>query len=148
MEPNSTEEQSIGADDLEREKLLLEIAELKKTWWKKPAYISALFPTLLTLVALVYGFANGYFQASFVKIENQKHDLQKEIDEFTHTRVDLQREHDRLVERNAKLAVQLDNVLASIDLNDETRFAIPCYERLKNIDEALRDYKQSTEDGH
>jgi hypothetical protein len=82
MENETSEKGTPTAEDLEREKLLLEIAELKKRWWKKPTYIAALFPTLLALITLTYGFANGYFQASFVKLENQKHDLQAEKDKL------------------------------------------------------------------
>jgi predicted metal-dependent hydrolase len=81
-ETRMTESEELTKEELERRKLLLEIAELKKEWWKKPTYIAALFPTLLALITLAYGFANGYFQASFTKLENQKYDLQKEIKVF------------------------------------------------------------------
>ena len=65
--------------ELEREKLILEIKELKREWWKKPAYIAALFPSVLVLAVLIYGFTVGYFQTSITKLENRKRDLQEEI---------------------------------------------------------------------
>src|SRR5215207_2595796 len=67
---------------LELEKLNLEIQDLRRDWWKKPAYIAALFPTFLALLTLVYGFSNGYFQAMAVKLENQKYDLQKDVEKL------------------------------------------------------------------
>ena len=61
---------------LEREKLALEIEQLKQPWWRKPTYILAALPTFLAVVSLIYGFANGYFQAAAIKLENQKRDVE------------------------------------------------------------------------
>jgi hypothetical protein len=92
-------------EDLEREKLLLEIQQLKDPWWKKPAYMLAALPTLLAALSLIYGFANGYFQATAVKLENQKHDLQiekdrlqTEVKEFTAKRDELNRQNKELLD--------------------------------------------------
>ena len=82
---------------LEREKLRLEIEQLKQPWWRKPTYILAGLPTLLALVTLIYGFANGYFQAAAIKLENQRHDLEGEIKEFTQRKEEL--EHQNLLLR-------------------------------------------------
>ena len=96
MEDENPEVPIETKEDLEKEKLRLEIAELNRQWWKKPAYIAAVFPTLLALTTLVYGFANGYFQASFIKLDNQKHTLQKEIDGFNEEKVALTKQNELL----------------------------------------------------
>jgi stress-induced morphogen len=108
-------------ESLEQKKLLLEVAELERAWWKKPTYIAALFPTLLALTALIYGIANGYFQATSeriraenIKLENQKHDLQKEIDAFTLRKTVLEKENTDLTNQNISLSFQKDAFLRRI----------------------------------
>lgn len=96
--------------ELEREKLLLEIEELKKKWWKKPSYIAALFPTVLALVTLIYGFTNGYFQASFIKLENQKHDLVIEKEK-------LKAEINEMVQESEEKRKELDSLMREQDRN-------------------------------
>lgn len=107
-------EQEAGKDvvpqkeDLEREKLRLEIEQLKEVWWKKPAYMLAALPTLLAVLSLIYGFANGYFQATAVKLENQKHELavqkgelEARVKELTKMRAELE-EQRKLIEQAIK----------------------------------------------
>jgi hypothetical protein len=60
-------------------KLALEIAELERSWWKRPAYILGALPTLLAVVALSVGFVNGYFSAQLTRLENQRHDLEAQV---------------------------------------------------------------------
>ena len=67
---------------LELKKLSLEIAELERPWWKRPSYILGALPTLLAVVALSVGFLNGFFSAQLTKLENQRHDLKIEVQEF------------------------------------------------------------------
>ena len=66
-------------DELELKKLGLEIVELERPWWKRPAYILAALPTLLAVMALSVGFLNGFFSAQLTKLENQKHDLEAQV---------------------------------------------------------------------
>jgi len=94
-------------ETLEREKLILEIQQLKGQWWKKPAYVLAALPTLLAVLSVVYGFANGYFQAAAVKLENQKHDLQVEIREFSKEREELVRQNKELNDQISRQQAQL-----------------------------------------
>jgi hypothetical protein len=96
--------------ELEHQKLSLEIQELQRRWWARPAYVAALFPTLLAIATLVYGFINGYFQASFIKLENQKHDLQSEIVAFTETKNSLQQRNVELSEQNTELVSKNENL--------------------------------------
>ena len=81
---------------LELKKLTLEIAELERPWWKRPAYILAALPTLLAVVALSVGFINGFFSAQLTKLDNQKHDLETEIKQFEATRSALMSQNEQL----------------------------------------------------
>jgi len=67
---------------LELRKLALQIADLERPWWKRPAYILAALPTLLAIVALSVAFFNGFFSAQLTKLENQRHDLEAQVTEF------------------------------------------------------------------
>ena len=80
--PQAEKDVAPTKEELERIKLELEIRKLKDPWWKNPAYILAALPTMLAVLSLIYGFANGYFQATATKLENQKHDLQLEKDKL------------------------------------------------------------------
>jgi chromosome segregation ATPase len=97
MDTETSDTNTPAKEDLETEKLRLEIADLKKRWWKRPVYIAALFPTLLALTTLIYGFSNGYFQAASerikaenVKLENQQHDLKKEVEAFIAQKLEIE----------------------------------------------------------
>jgi len=58
---------------LERKKLALEIADLERSWWKRPAYVLAALPTVLAFGTLLVGALSGYFSAQLTKLDNQKH---------------------------------------------------------------------------
>jgi len=126
MENETPEIPTETKEDLEKEKLRLEIAELNKAWWKKPAYIAALFPTILALTALIYGLANGYFQASFVKLENQTHavqvrkeQLEKDLAELEEEFRESAEERRIIEERKVELLKRVDEV--DILLKDKTK---------------------------
>src|SRR6266571_7601144 len=81
---------------LELKKLNLEIAEMERSWWKRPSYILAALPTVLAVIALSVGFLNGFFSAQLTKLENQKHDVEAQIREFEGTRNALTAENEKL----------------------------------------------------
>jgi hypothetical protein len=101
-------------EDLEREKLILEIQQLKNPWWKKPAYVLAALPTLLAVLSLIYGFANGYFQATATKLENQKHDLQVQKDKLEADIKEFSTRRDELEQTNKELKMQVDNLTVEL----------------------------------
>lgn len=86
-------------DDLERRKLLLEIEQLQQPWWKKPTYILAALPTVLAFGTLLVGVLTGYFQATATKLENQRRDLEKQIEQFNVQKQELDRQVKELNER-------------------------------------------------
>jgi septal ring factor EnvC (AmiA/AmiB activator) len=74
---------------LERKKLALEIADLERPWWKRPAYVLAALPTMLAFGTLLVGAFSGYFQAAYTKLENQRRDLEAQVKEFETKRDEL-----------------------------------------------------------
>lgn len=48
-------------DDLERQKLALEIQELERRWWQRPVYLSILLPVVLAALTVLAGILSGYF---------------------------------------------------------------------------------------
>jgi cell division protein FtsB len=116
--------------ELEREKLRLEIQRLKDSWWKNPAYVLAALPTVLALLSLIYGFANGYFQATATKLANERHDLevekakvQADIQQLSADRKEILRQIEDLQrqkqETNEQLRKVIDALLSAERLSPE-----------------------------
>ena len=93
---------------LERRKLALEIADMERAWWKRPAYLLAALPTMLAIAALSVGFLNGFFSAQLTKLDNQKHDLEVQVKEFEVKRDALHVENDTLSGENEKIKRELE----------------------------------------
>lgn len=81
----------------------------KKNWWKKPSYIVVLFLIVFTLAPFVYGFANGYFEVSYVKpedraynIKKQSEELRSEIAELSKQKEIMEQKRDRVLEELKK----------------------------------------------
>src|SRR6266481_4093415 len=91
-------------DSLQLKKIALEIAEMERAWWKRPAYILAALPTILAIIALSVGFINGFFSSQLTKLENQRHDLEAQVKEFEAKRDGLHRQNEDLVKQNQTLA--------------------------------------------
>lgn len=109
-------------EELEREKLLLEIQKLKDPWWKNPAYILAGLPTMLAILTLIYGFTNGYFQATAIKLENQKHALQADINKFSELKGELERQNKDFSDKLETSRAALKEDMAKLDaLHDEQK---------------------------
>ena len=99
-----------SSSSLDYEKLRLEILELNRPWWKKPTYIAAIFPSILALGTLIYGFANGYFQASFVKLDTQTMLLKADKEKLEADIKSITGEKQILEERKEKLAAKVTEV--------------------------------------
>lgn len=64
---------------IENRKILVELKQLQLPWWKKPAYIGVLFPTLLAFGTLSIAFITGYFQNEYKLIDiKREHATEKE----------------------------------------------------------------------
>ena len=116
-------------DQLERDKLSLEIAELQREWWKRPAYIAAFFPSVLALLTLAYGLGNGYFDAEFARLENKKYELERE------TRL-LEERKTRLLERVQEAQALLD--AKSPNAADNNANTLDTKMMLKDLEDQIR----------
>ena len=56
-------------EQLEVRKIELEIHQLTLSWWKRPAYIAALVPTVVALVSVFAAFLTGVFDARQSEID-------------------------------------------------------------------------------
>src|SRR5687767_2687642 len=101
-------------EDLEKEKLQLEIAELSRAWWKKPAYIGAALPTILALMTIVYGFVTGYFQSEFRRLQNDKAVLEREKATLVQENARLKTEISAIRDEKAQVAVETDKAKARL----------------------------------
>jgi len=127
---NQSEEVNLATDKdkLELAKLRLEISELERPFWKRPSYILSALPALLAIATLVYGVGSGYFNASFIKLENQKYSLEQQIKEFEARRsgiqnqiAELQSQKQELEQRTARMqSIMGDLKKAAKEFEDAT----------------------------
>jgi DNA repair exonuclease SbcCD ATPase subunit len=70
------------AEELAAEKLELEIAELKKKWWQKTAYLQVLLPLTLAVItatgALLVSWSNGFFDVQRAKLQQERNRLMEQ----------------------------------------------------------------------
>jgi len=85
--------------DMERKKLELEIRDLSKPWFLRPEYLSAILPTLIGAGTVWVLFNRGYFdaqkerhQAEAIRLENQRTQLKKDIEQFENQKGELVRQ--------------------------------------------------------
>jgi len=91
---------------LELKKLALEIADLERPWWKRPAYVLAFLPTMLAFGTLLVGAFTGYFQAEYTKLENQRHDLEVQRGQLQQQVQGLEEQRDTLMDAAKKYAAE------------------------------------------
>jgi len=86
-------------DELERQKLALEIRELQRKWWQRPVYLSILLPIALASLTILAGILSGYFNRERMQlardIEALKAEktalIERETARFEATRASLKR---------------------------------------------------------
>ncbi len=76
-------------EELERRKLELEIAELDKPLWLRPAYLAVALPIVLSILAFLSALLSGYF-------DRERAALRVEIRQLSDNRDSLKRERDQL----------------------------------------------------
>lgn len=65
----------MNPDDLINEKLRIEIEQLKKSWWKRPEYISAWSPVIIALFSFLALSLSGFFDSKVEKLNTQISEL-------------------------------------------------------------------------
>jgi hypothetical protein len=68
---------------LERWKLELEIANLRKPWYKNLEMWKVIIPAVAIVLSLIYTFSSGWINIEKSKLELKKEKLNKEIDQFS-----------------------------------------------------------------
>ncbi len=95
-------------EDLEKEKVQLEIDELKRHWLKNPNYLQVLLPTILALFSLLYAITSGLFSSKQELLELNKRQLETDITNF-------QKEKTTLIRTNNQLKTQIGYYNDSLD---------------------------------
>jgi DNA repair exonuclease SbcCD ATPase subunit len=65
--------------ELNKRKLALEVAELARPAWQRPAFIT---PIIAAVLSLALGYFSGWFNVQSTKLENQRHKLTQDIEKF------------------------------------------------------------------
>jgi septal ring factor EnvC (AmiA/AmiB activator) len=101
IEPNWKQE-------LERKKLALEIRELSRPWFQKPAYLAGLLPALIGIATVLVAWNSGYFN---LQLERQRIDaanLQFQTTRLSAEIKDLQAERERLQAQREELSKAIE----------------------------------------
>ncbi len=104
-------------EELQKQKLRLEIEELNKKWFKRKDYWQAIFPSLLAILSVIYALSSGFLNAKYETFQLQKEKLIRDIDFFEITKskiiqdtVKLARERDVLIVSNKGLIKKMDSL--------------------------------------
>src|SRR6266581_6754338 len=73
-------------EKLESEKLLLEIAQLKRPWWQQAPYWAAATPAIVAVLALLVAWAGGFFDRRLAELERQRNVLGASVGELERQR--------------------------------------------------------------
>lgn len=98
--------------ELQARKLDLEIKELSRPWWKKPAYLSALFPLFLGVLTIFVAYNRGFFDTEAARLELKRERLQRDVDAFTAERDRLITNNKDLLQKNADLTAERERLHA------------------------------------
>ena len=95
----------LSKDELERKKLDLEIQELERKWWQRPAYLSILLPVVIAALTVLAGILSGYFNQERKQLTRDIQALKKEKDALTQNAKTLAVENEKALEQVNKLDV-------------------------------------------
>lgn len=106
---------------LQKEKLRLEIENLKKKWYKKSDFLKVLLPTTLAIFSLIYALTSGFFSTKSELLELKKEQLQSEITEFEKDKTKLLITNKNLLAKRSQLYDSI-KLLSDKSNNYENRF--------------------------
>lgn len=112
-EPVKTNE----VQELEKEKLRLEIAALKKPWYKRyiVLILPSLLPTCLALVTLFFVYNADVFNLKNERLNINKDKLELEITQFEVQKDAIQKEKQKLILDTVLLSTRLVNITNRLD---------------------------------
>src|SRR5712664_2343255 len=86
----------LSQDELEKQKLALEVEQLREPWWKRPGYLAIVIPSLLALGAVIAGFSTRFFQNQYELIELKNERALREKDEIEQDKQKLNQDKENL----------------------------------------------------
>lgn len=94
-------------NELEKQKLELEIKILKKPWFKKLEFYKVLIPTIAILASLYFAFGRGILDSEKSRLEVQKAQLKLDISTFEVEKNKLNKEVNTIHEKKTELEKQI-----------------------------------------
>lgn len=134
-------------DELEKQKLELEVSELQKSWLRKPDVLKVLLPTTFAIFSLIYAISTGFFSSKSELLELKKKQLEFEVSQF-------EKDKTNLIETNEKLEIKRLALLDTLktksfklekyrtSLNRERRKIREMNEELANLKNTRNNYNK------
>jgi hypothetical protein len=82
VEQAPLQENPLTKEELETKKLRLEIQDMERPFWRRPAHVLAALPTVLILITLFVGSLNGFLQTHVTKLISENRDLVSKREEL------------------------------------------------------------------
>jgi chromosome segregation ATPase len=106
-------------DDLEKRKLELEIAEMSRPMWSRPAFIT---PVIAAVLSIGLGYFSGWFEIQSKQLKLDRSTLQKEVDDFRFEKSRIQKEIGDLHIRVASTQAESNTIKTQLgDANNQLR---------------------------
>ena len=96
--------------ELEILKLEQEIKNLKKEWFKNPAYLGFLFPSLVAIISFVYAIFNGVFDMKYQQYKIEKASLEYDVKLFQDNKKYQMKQRDSAISEIESAKSQLSNL--------------------------------------
>lgn len=132
---------SIETDELNKKKLELEIAELVRPIWQRPAFIT---PVIAALLSVMLAYFSGWFDVQLTRLSNQRHDLEQDIAKFQREKSEIQGQVDALRKELTDIKSKLD--AANTELKDVKQKLDVTNRELKDAKDKLDVANRETED--
>lgn len=110
IEPTMKEQLECQKLQFEIEKTQLETAELKRSWYKRPQWISAILPPVLGILTICIAWVSGFLNKQALVNRNESVLLQIQIKEFTKQRDSLFYERDSLRKEDSILRFMISKL--------------------------------------
>jgi DNA repair exonuclease SbcCD ATPase subunit len=100
---------------LEIRKLDTEIRQLQLPWWKKPSYLGAILPVAVATLTIAGAVFTGYFDAQRVRLQNEKKELEENVDTLQNEKKKLTENVQNLRSAGAKLIAHFRQTLRDLE---------------------------------
>jgi len=104
--------EDLSKADLERKKLIAELKQSELLWWKKPAYLGIMIPSLIAVLAYIQLYRINWFDNEKKLLEIKKIELIQDIQKFEIEKERIQKMNEKLIEENRFLEDSLGIAVA------------------------------------